>query len=161
MLIELKDSFNSLQEGEDFKKWKELHTESYLTSCFLVDNSGLWQFDYFNPTNSKITSFQKGKMTGQDQDIFQTEQTKIKELNLENVDISYDKVLNITEEILKQKYSNETIEKKIVILQTIDFEVWNITYLTKSFNVINFKIDAKTGNLLKETFENIIGYNKK
>lgn len=161
MLVKLKDSFNSLQKSEDFKKWKEVHTEAYLTSCFLVDESGLWQFDYFNPDNSKITSFQRDKITVQDQDVFQAEETKLKELNLENVDISYEKVLGITEEILKKKYSNEDIDKKIVILQTIEVEVWNITYLTKSFNVINFKIDAKTGNLLKEIFENITGFKKK
>ena len=161
MLIKLKDSFDSLQKSENFGKWKELHTESYLTSCFLVDESGLWQFDYFNPVNSKITSFQREKITVQDQDVFQAEQTKLKELNLENVDLGYEQVLNIIEEILKQKYSNEVFEKKIVILQTIDVEIWNITYMTKSFNVINFKIDAKTGVLLKETFENIMGFKKK
>ena len=37
-----------------------------------------------------------------------------------------------------------------------DKETWNITYLTKSFKTVNFKIDAATGAILSKDESSVV-----
>ena len=46
--------------------------------------------------------------------------------------------------------------KEVVILQNLDVgQVWNITYITKSFQTLNIKIDAETGDVLEDKLHQI------
>ena len=49
--------------------------------------------------------------------------------------------------------------KKIIILQNLDNKtVWNITYITDAFSILNMKLDAVSGEVLEQTIKPIIGY---
>ncbi len=52
----------------------------------------------------------------------------------------------------------EEITKKIIILQQKESPLWNITYITKSLNILNLKVDAISGKLLEQKTENIMNF---
>ena len=84
-----------------------------------------------------------------------------KKLKLGKVKIDFDRAMGIIEELRKAKYPGETPNKVIVLLQDIDGEIlWNITYLTNSFNIWNVKVDAADGKVKSEKLESVIQFKK-
>ena len=86
---------------------------------------------------------------------------KIKSLNIEKVKIDYENALKTASELQKEKYKTEIPFKQITILQNIDEgQVWNFTFITQAFKTLNIKIDAKTGEIVKDELINLMGDNK-
>ena len=57
------------------------------------------------------------------------------------------------------EYKQETPFKIITILQKLDIgQVYNITYVTQSFKVLNFKIDSSNGKVLKKSLKSIMEF---
>ena len=55
---------------------------------------------------------------------------------------------------VNENYSG--VRRKIVILQDKDCLMWNITLLMHGTNVVNLKISAENGEILKESKENFM-----
>ncbi len=163
MIENLKRDFETLQENKKFKEWKEKNKESYLCSAFLM-NEDSWQIDYFNPKTWEITGFmiikEDVKINKADK-VFQKEKEKLKELVIENVKVSYEKVNEKMKDLLKEKYPYENPDKKIFVLQVIDETVWNITFINSSFNILNVKISAENGKVLSENLSPVFSFKEK
>lgn len=161
MLNEIKNSLKKIQDSNDFIEWKNKHKNSYLTSAFL--NSCIWQFDFLNINNDKVTSFKidSGVVSSEESDIFRKEKNEIKELKLYDIKIDLDNAEDLIKKLIDSDYKNEEIQKKIIILQVIDEPAWNITYITKSFNVLNVKINAINGKIINHSMENLLNFRVK
>jgi uncharacterized membrane protein YkoI len=123
----------------------------YLASCFF--QNGSWKIDFYSKEAHKIYTYEKinGQVRVKEDKIFQKEKKELERLDLENVKFGYDKALEKIE--LK--------EKAIVILQVVNgTTIWNITILTPEFKVINIKVNATTGEVIKESEENILNFKK-
>ncbi|MFH1376900.1 MAG: hypothetical protein ABIH25_04655 [Candidatus Woesearchaeota archaeon] len=157
-MLELKKSFKNIQDNEKFIEWKKEHFGSYLTNAFLNDNE--WQFDFLDPKSEMMTSFKFNDkdLFFEESEIFRKEKKEIKELNLEEVKIDLDKAEDLIEKIIDSDYKNEDIQKKIIILQVIEKLVWNITYITKSFNVLNVKLNAVNGEIINHSMESLLNF---
>ena len=56
--------------------------------------------------------------------------------------------ITIADDLQKKEYSVHAPAKKIVIIQSLDIgQVWNITFLTKTFKTLNVKIDSQDGSI--------------
>ena len=68
----------------------------------------------------------------------------------------------IADKLKREKYKNETLTKKIIILQNLkEFgHIWNLTFLTSSFKTLNIKIDANSGKILKKKLASLITFTK-
>lgn len=157
------DLIKNLESSEEFKKWKNKHKKAFFSSAFIIldeNKKGDWQFDYYDPKSKKIYSFlicEKLQIQESDK-IFKKKETKIKEFKLENLKINFDKALKIIDNIKKENFPDETVNKTIAILQHLKKPLWNITLLTTSFNLINIKISSKTGKVLSKKEESVLKF---
>ena len=156
-IMEFKDALNKLIDSKEFNKWHDENKDFFLTNVFV--NEGDLQIGYCRHKDNKIVSFTVGNdnISKFEDDVFKRPETKSLEINIENVNVDIKDVLNIVEEARVKSYPSEDITKKIVILHNSkEGEIWNITLITKSFNMINFKIDAKEGNVLSNTKRSLL-----
>ena len=77
------------------------------------------------------------------------EDVVIEELKLDKLKISLKDALSKIE----KKYPKDAPNKVIIILQFVKVPVWNISFLTSSFNLLNVNIDAEKGNIIKESIK--------
>ncbi len=162
--MEIKEIIKRLKEDEGFKKWKRGHKNSFLAHVFkMLDdaNKGDWQIGFYNEDDT-ITTFllteNEIKMIKPTQ-IFKKPGAKILKIDENRIRIDICKALEIAEKTQVKEYEGESPIKIITILQRLDIGlVYNITYITQSFKILNFKIDANNGKILKKTLESIVDF---
>ena len=139
---------------EKSSKFKELNKKSYLAHLFkMMDdlNKDIWQIGYYNEDGT-ITTFiieKKDIKIVPEQEVFQKTKRKVKKLDIDKVKIDLDKALDIVKDLQQKKFSGNTPLKIMVVLQNIaNHIVYNITYITNSFNTLNMKIDAINGKVI-------------
>lgn len=139
---------------EKSSKFKELNKKSYLAHLFkMMDdlNKDIWQVGYYNEDGT-ITTFiieKKDIKVVPEQEVFQKTKRKVKKLDIDKVKIDPDKALDIAKDLQQKKFSGNTPLKIMVVLQNIaNHIVYNITYITNSFNTLNMKIDAINGKVI-------------
>lgn len=151
----------SVEASEEFK---EVKNSIYLCSLFSIMESdkGEWQVDYYDPKEDKIISFVvNDKVNREESKIFKEKESKVDKLEIERVKIDLKEAFKIADKLHKEKYNNESVNKKIVILQTVKKPLWNITYLTACFNIVNFKIDASSGEIISDSKSSALGLGTK
>lgn len=101
----------------------------------------------------------KVRILNTDSKVFKKEGLKVDKLNLDEIKITLKEALDIVSNLKNEKYKNEKPNKIIVILQKIKKPLWNITYLTAAFNILNVKIDAKSGRIIEEKIMPALSFN--
>ncbi len=147
---ELKKLVESVEASEEFKEVKD---SVYLCSLFSImeNDKGEWQVDYYNHKEDKMVSFVvNDKVSREESKIFKEKESKVDRLEIDKVKIDLKEAFKIANKLHKDKYNSETVNKKIVILQVVKKPIWNLTYLTAAFNIINFKIDAVSGEIISD-----------
>jgi len=151
--------YNNLIISEEFKKWKSKNKDSYLSSCLIMqdqDNKGSWNFGYYIPKKNKITTFIMDNeiIINEDQKIFEQSKEKLKEVKINDVEFNLD---NVNKFILKE-FKDKKLIKTIIVLQYIEALLWNITLLGLDFNLINIKLDSKTGKLIDKSVTSMLQF---
>ena len=155
---------NKVKDSKEFKDYLKDHPNAYLCSIFLTEQQT--QLSFYSKKTKLVTSFKvdidKITLVGKDEKVLQKEKKDLEELHLEDLTIDLDKARGLVSDLLKEKYPNETPTKEITILQVIEGKtVWNITKITSTFNIINMKLDAFSGELLEEKMESALNFKKK
>ncbi len=167
--MEPNESYKKLVESKEFKAWQKKHPKAYLSYSFMMQDEEIqkpWQFGFYEEKEDKITPFnlEKNKViVCTAEDIFKREDDKVKKLELNKAKINLEKLFAILKKAKKQKYPNELESKKIYILQNLNKLglVWNVTYVTCTFNTINFKINATNGKILEDKLVSLFDFRKK
>ncbi|MFH1839700.1 MAG: hypothetical protein ABH849_00955 [Nanoarchaeota archaeon] len=155
MLDKLKEKLKEIKELDKFKDWNGKHFDAYLCSIFVADKL---QFDFYDPETDRITSF-NGEEVIEEQEILRKEKKKLIELKLDDLKIDLDNVKEIIKKLIDEKYKGESSNKEIVFLQNFEDKIiWNVTYITDTFNILNIKVDAKTGEILFEKIESALNW---
>lgn len=154
--MSVKAQHQKLVENEVFAKWKQKNDHCYLAHAFMMldaENNGEWQFGFYNDqTDLMITFFidAGGVSQSPETEIFKHEESKVRELNMDDVKVDFEESLAAADKCQNEDYKGEIPIKKIFILQNIEQGVvWNISYLTAKFNVLNLKIDASSKEILE------------
>src|SRR3989344_4119233 len=132
MASDLKKEFEKIRSSKEFRK---LNKNSYLSSCFLIDDKdAFWQINFYNPDQDNVMIFtckEKIELKGPEK-ILKEKGSKVEKLDLTKVKINLDKAIKKIAEFKAKKYKNINIDKTFVILQAIDKKpLWNISYLTQ------------------------------
>lgn len=153
-----------LEESKEFKEWKKKNKNSFLAHVFkMLDeaNRDDWQVGYYNKDDT-ITTFiltPNDIKIAETENIFKKPEAKIQELDKEKIKVDITKALETAEKTQAKEYKQETPFKIITILQKLDIgQVYNITYITQSFKVLNFKIDCSNGKVLKKMLQPIMNF---
>lgn len=144
----------AVEKSSLFKEWKKQHPQAYLVHLFSM--GGQIQIGYYDKKADAITTFIIGREITQtiDTEIFRQHKV-IPALSRKDVHISLEKAKEIASTCIV-KY-HDTPAKEILVLQTIENKpVYNITFITAAFKMLNVKINAKTGEILKEDMQSLM-----
>ncbi len=162
--MQLQKTLDKLECSDVFKKFHQEHKSYYLTHFFCMYSKGVqsaWQIGYYSRKTDKIAVFEvDGEITmHQEEEVFK-EKKFVKELKVEKV-MELENALEIVENYRKENYPQELENQKICILQNIEEGiVWNITLISLNFNMLNLKLRASDGQILKHSFESILRLGK-
>ena len=162
--MKLQDVLERVESSKTFEYWKKDNEGSYLSSFFKIveaEDKNWWQLDFYNPKKDKMTSFvaeKEIKLVGKDSKIFKREHDKVEKLILEKVHVDAGKAVQICLDLLKDKYDNAKVTKKIVILQNVQSIIWNISLLTPTLKLLNVRIDADSGAVLEDSYKNMLEF---
>ncbi len=143
---------DKVKNSDEFKK---LDKSNYLVNYVFMDYH--WGLGFYSKETRKITSFivnDKIKIIPENE-VLQKENAHLEELDLNLIKINLDEALEIA---IKEKNNNEDISKKIIILQKIKEQLWNITFITSLFNLFNIKINAENGKILNQNMESLLRF---
>ena len=166
--MELKESLNKLKNNNDFKQWGKNNKNTFFSYAFKIlkeENFDGWQIGFYNKNNNKITTFSVIKdeiQINQEDDVFKKPDISVNKINTEKLKLPFKKILQRAEAFKEKKYPKEVEEKIIVILQNLEpfGDVWNITYITKSFSTLNIKVNAENGKILQHKLSSIFAFGK-
>lgn len=164
LIMLLKTAIKHVETSNIFKEFKKENPEVFLAHAFTIIHNlqGDWQLGYYSKTKDKVVVFEIGKQITRspEEEVFKKPEDRVKPLNMKNVSITLEDAIEIAEKLVKEKYSAEIVSKIIAILQNLGTEIFNLTLITQTFNIINVRIDSKTGKILSEARQSIMGLRK-
>lgn len=163
-MTNVKDYLKILEDDPFFQEWNKENPDSYLCHCFkMVDeaNEKEWQIGFYNKDDT-ITTFVVREDSVQKMDpseIFKKPESKVKELNADDIGIDEAKAIEAAKAHAKKNFSKEVLAKTILILQNLDIGVvYNITFVTVAMNTLNIKVDAKSGKILDDKLTSLMDF---
>jgi len=160
-IMKLKEGIAKLEGSKVFKDFLDENPDHYLAHAFMMYGTDEWQIGYYGKKEDKVVVFmvQEGEDVKRNpaEEVFKKPESKIKELNLEDVKIDLEEAIGIADKLMKEKYPVENVTKTIVIVQNLDKVVYNLTIVTHTFNIINVKINAGSGEIISESKHSILG----
>lgn len=166
--MDLKQTIKKVENSKAFKSFIKAQPDYFLAHCFAMLESNekekdiKWELGYYSEKTDKVVVFETMPKVNMrpEEDAFKKDGT-IKKLGLGKVKINIGKALKICDELVDKKYPNRSITKKIIILQNLEKEVYNITLVTLSFDILNIRIDANTGDVLSDNIQSIMGLGRR
>ncbi|MGV8168700.1 MAG: hypothetical protein ACP5N3_01450 [Candidatus Nanoarchaeia archaeon] len=156
--------YEKLINSEVFKEFKNSSEHFYLVHVYQMkggQNESSVEFGFYNSKTDKIVVFETNPfMKRAEEEVFKEGKT-IHPLHLETVKLSMEEALAVAERTRKEKYPSEIIYQMICILQNIDRQVWNITLISMSFNIINIRIDSESGAIVDTNIHSIMELGKR
>ncbi len=154
------DVFKVFEFIKKSKHYENLPEDAYLSFIYFADND--FQVGFYLPTENLHRVFYI-KPNHKDSEIIVNDEENKKEpplkLDLDRIVITLHDAKTIADEIFASNYPHDKYYKQIFILQASDLGiVWNVIILTNKFEMINLKICAETGRLLKAKSEKVFDY---
>jgi hypothetical protein len=158
----LKDAIKKVEASKTYKTFLKENKDYYLAHAFTMldekEKKYLWELGYYSPSADKLAVFEtEPKIALKTVDDAFKKDGSIAKLEMKEVDVSVAKAMEICDKLMSEKYSAQSITKRIIILQNINGQVYNITLICVSFSLINIKIDAKTGEITSHNLQSIMG----
>jgi hypothetical protein len=163
--MDFKHIVERIEHSEDYKDFIKNNPEYYLVHVFSVidsEHDDMWQIGYYSKETDKIIVFEYDLETIK---VHPPAEALKKDEYIQPLDID---ILAVTKSdaditckgLIKEHYPRELPSKSIMLLQNLpEFgQVWNVTMVTLTFSIINAKIDAITGNVLKHHKENLMNW---
>jgi len=164
--MKFKQFVSDIESNSAYKDWAGEHG-SYLANIFYMrSETVILQAGYYNKKTDKMASIAltEGKLDiTEEKEVFKRPETEIQRLVLDEVEIDYEKMQGLLKTFIADSYPKQKLTKEIVILQNGEVEnkphlLWNVTYITDTFKVLNIKVDAKDGNILKHELRSIMEF---
>ncbi len=156
-----------LEASDAFRSWRKTNPDACLAHlfCMVEKDATSWQMGYYDGKTDMIASFdiEGDRITARPPEaVFKKDGLKVKELKQDQIKVDLDDALATAKELQERKYPLEKPIKKIVVLQTLAIgQVYNITYVTKSFKTLNIKVSSETGKVIEDQLAAIFSLDKK
>jgi hypothetical protein len=168
--MDFNEAIDTIEDSSDFKSFIKKDPSYFLVHVFTTKDSdnfddGTWQIGYYSKETDKIVVFENNNdaiIVHPPAEALKKEEY-IQKLNLEKLKVSKEEAVKICNETVKEHYPKELFSKAICLLQNLpEFgNVWNITIVTLALSVINIKIDAISGSVVKHEKQNLMNWNSK
>ena len=166
--MDFKQALRMLEQSKNFRTWHNKNKSTYFSFAFKIpEETGAndWQLGFYNSKSDKITTFviADGKISIRaEEEVFKREETKVCKIEINKINLTFDNAIAKANEFQSKNFPKDKSIKTIVILQNIpNFgNMWNVTYVTESFNTLNMKIDASTGKIVEHNFASVFSFRK-
>jgi hypothetical protein len=167
--MKVKQVLSDLRATKQFKEWHTKNKESKLVHVFVALEHGVppaYDIGFFDAKKNLMTSFVVDEITKEIQinesdEVFIEPGKSILPLDESKIKIDLIDAENISQNLQKEKYKAHLPVKAILLLQNLEIgQVWNVTYITKSFQTLNMKIDSETGKIIEEKLHQIFSFDK-
>lgn len=149
------------ESSEGFRAWRKANTDAYLTSAFSMfsdEKERTWLISYYCGRKDTITTFSGESPT--EEEAFKKE-GGIPELSLEEVKVGEEAALKTARGILSGDYGEKS-QSVVMVLQNIGGEaLWNVTFMTAAFKVVNVRVSASSGKVLSHNASAISDFMQK
>lgn len=152
--MEVQECVAVAEKHKECIAWRKKHQKAFLSYFFSEGEAG--QVGFYDADTDKVFSLKMDNgmnITASWEDsVFRNPDKKIEQLTLDNVTLQLGNVKSAAQSFFEEKYNATPLIKTLFILEkTPDFGVaWNITFVTKSLQLIIIKLDPVTGKLLDE-----------
>ena len=163
--MELNQALDKLKQSKEFKDMNKDTFFSYALIMQENNQTGKWQLGFYNKSTDKMITFVVDNneiKTEKEEEIFKKPETQVNEVDLKKTKIAYIEILKKAEEFQKKEYPKELVSKTIAILQNLEEfgTIWNITYVTLTFNTLNMKINPENGKIINHKLESLMSFAK-
>ncbi|NQU79796.1 hypothetical protein HQ545_08575 [Candidatus Woesearchaeota archaeon] len=167
--MSLQSILSKLRENDIFKGWQEAHKEVKLVHLFTMLETGTeskLDIGFYDYNSEKMTSFTMDENVESveqrtDEEVFKKEDDQILPLEEDKIKIDMLQACDICSKVQQEEYSIHKPMKQVIILQHLSIgQIWNITYITKQFKTLNFKVDAENGNVIEHKLHEIFSFDK-
>ena len=166
--MELKDAIGILEKEASFNGWRGKHKDAFFAHAYVMEKpeGREWELGYFDPHDNMMEMFtikdSKVSHEGATPVARAENAPPIKEVRMEEIQLTVGQAIERAEEIRKKEYSAEAPLRTFIIVQCIESGcIYNVTFFTKSFNVVNVKVSSKDGSVLRHSKEAMIsGFGK-
>ena len=166
--MDLKLAMKNLEGSRDFKVWRRKNKSNFFSYAFKIPQEmpGEWQIGFYEEKKDRITTFvvrDNSISIRPEEEVFKKEETKINKIDIGKVKLAFDSALQKADEFQSNNFPNNRSIKTIAILQNLPAlgNIWNITYITETFNTLNMKIDASDGKIAEHNFASILSFRQK
>ena len=167
--IPVDEALRRIEKSTAFKQLRAERPQAYLAHAFITrsaEGCGNWQVGFYDRTQDRIIV---AEVNGDaiflhpPEEVYKEPGRTILSLKEEDVSVAVADAVATMDTRMREAYVGELSNKDIILLQNLPEwgTVWNITALTTAFQVINFKIDAKSGKILSESRESLTTIGKK
>lgn len=158
-----KEALTKLKQDAVFTAWNQENPDHYLVHGFIMHDKAVheaWQIGFYNKKEDRIVVFtvEEPIMKNPASELFKKE-SHVQRLVEKDILFDSDEALVAAEAHRKQEYAKHEPLKTIILLQKLkQGQIWNISFVTKTFSVCNVKIDSKTKKVISSSCENLLGW---
>ncbi|MFH1399067.1 MAG: hypothetical protein ABIG95_03070 [Candidatus Woesearchaeota archaeon] len=162
--MEIIQLIKNLEASDCFKAWKKQHKDAILMYLYnMVEDHKFrdWNIGYYSNTSRKITVFEKKVAKfGIIEECDPAESAEpIKAIDTPKIAVDTMQAMETAFKLAKEEYPNNSSQKIVVILQNLAMgQLWNLTLVGKSFDILNIKIDANSGKILEHSSKPFIQF---
>ena len=146
-----------VKEHDLFITFFDVHPDAYLAYVFFQDN--IFQIGFFDSRTQRMTTFVvSGERIDriEDQEVLHKEGTLLP-LDIDKCLVSVEQAKSIFLDVHKKNYSSEKVNTQFIILQqTTEGLIYNMTALTASLKTLNVRIFAENGNLISFSCDSLV-----
>lgn len=160
--MKYEEYLGKVENSEEFKGWIADNAHYYLVHFFTMTNQ-VPQFGYYSEEHDKIVTFQidEEKIIRNEAEESFKKEGAIPKLVSDDVAIDIDEAFQIANDFQKETYPGEIIDRHMILLQAIDeVATYNITLISKAFNFINIRINAKDKTVISHKKQSILNLGK-
>lgn len=166
--MDVVDKLKFLEESAEYTKWRASHADDYLVHFFVMmstfssvlDMTDI-QIGYYDKATDAVTTFDisSSKVSLMPpQEAFKKGQ-HISALSFDKVKVSMSEGYGFALELQKKEHSADKPNKVILLLQEHKkIPIYNVTFITAAFNVLNIKVSAVNGSIVEAKKESLMAW---
>lgn len=119
------------------------------------------ELGYYSPADDTITVFRtQPVMALLPEKIFKGEK-ELEELQIDAVRIGLAHAKELADAQRRRTHLHHPVAQGIYLLQQLDGPVWNVTLVTATLHMLNYKFDAVTGELRSSQYSSLLDFGEK
>ncbi len=169
----IKELYQKLKESPRFKASGFL-SHVFVTADLVTDTlvpEGLWEFGFYDASKDIVHSYALQLHTAildeKESQVFKKESDTVHPIDLDELTLDFEEAASSALSFQKKSYAGQSPGRAMFVLQDLGAGlIWNVTFVTTAFNVLNMKFAAgrrgekKSGEIIFHELSNLMQWKK-